>query len=99
MSYIVNDSGAKVFTDISKQPKLVLCDGSTVKTVLSVGLIGAQTPVANIRENDEVVCYILPDWFEDWCYTCMGMASLGVDMFPADVKFEKHGNEYAVNIL
>ena len=97
--YIVNRKGAKVFMDESKQPILDLCEGSTVKTVLSVGFSKSQKPMATIKENNEAICYILPDWYLDWCKTCVEMAMSGMNLFPSDVKFTKHEDKYSADIL
>ena len=97
--YIVNRKGAKVFIDESKQPLLDLCEGSTIKTVLSVGLSKSLKPMATIRENNEKICYILPDWYFSWCQTCVAMAMSGMNPFPSDVEFVKHESKFSANIL
>ena len=97
--YIVNRKGAKVFKDESKQPILDLSEGSTVKTVLSVGFSKSKKPMATIKEENGVICYILPDWYLSWCQTCVKTAMSGINLFPSEVKFTKQNNEYFADIL
>lgn len=97
--FFVNTRGAVVFKDESKQPVLELPEGTTIKKVLSVGTLGSGKPIANIQEEDGVICYILPDWFSDWCMSCTGMAMQGINIFPSEVLFSKMGDVYAVDVL
>lgn len=97
--YYVDPRGAVVFKDESKQPVLNLEDGSTIKMVLSVGINKSGKPIATIKENDGVICYILPAWYRDWCRSCVSTAMSGVNFFPARVEFCKNGDKYSADIL
>lgn len=97
--FIVNRNGAVVFMDESKQPILDFDEGSVVKMVLSIGFSKSRKPLATIQENDGAICYILPDWYMDWCTTYVGLAMSGMNLFPSQVQFSKYGNEYSVDIL
>ena len=97
--YIVNERGAKIYLDESKQPRLVLTGGSITQRVLSVGFTGSMSPMATIDEGDEVVAYILPKEYLGWCQTCVGMAISGTNMFPADVVFSLVDGKYYADIL
>ena len=92
--FTVNTRGAVVFKDESKQPVLEIPEGSTKKYVLSVGLSGSRKPIATIQDQEGAVCYILPDWYKDWCETCMAMSVSGMKMFPSNVTFSKQGDRY-----
>ena len=97
--FIVNRQGAVVFKDESKQPVLEISEGSVIKTVLSVGFSGTHKPMATIQEDDGVVCYILPNWYLDWCQTCVGMSMNGMNLFPSDVVFSLNDGKYSADIL
>ena len=97
--FIVDRRGAVVFKDESKQPVLQISEGSVVKTVLSVGFSGTQKPMATIQENEGVICYILPNWYLDWCKTCVGISMNGMNLFPSDVVFSLHNGKYSADIL
>ena len=97
--FIVNRKGAVIFNDESKQPVLKLTNGTTTKTVLSVGLNKSGKPMATIKEPDGPICYILPNWYTEWCTSCVSMAVNGTNVFPAEVKFTKQNGKYAANIL
>ena len=97
--FIVNRRGAVVFKDESKQPVLEISEGSVTKTVLSVGFSGTHKPMVTIQENEGVICYILPNWYLDWCQTCVGMSINGMNPFPSDVVFSLHDGKYSADIL
>ena len=97
--FYINTRGAVVYKDESKQPVLELSEGSTKKNVLSVGVIQSGRPIANIQEEEGVICYILPDWYASWCQTCVGMAMNGVNIFPAEVIFSSIDGVYSVDVL
>ena len=98
-SFYVNSRGAVVFKDESRQPVLDIPEGSLIKTVLSVGVSSTQKPIATIQEDEGAICYILPDWYLEWCYVCTGIAMSGVNFFPSEVEFSRCGNKYAADIL
>ena len=97
--FIVNRKGAVVFKDESKQPVLEIFEGSVTKTVLSVGFSSMHKPMVTIQENDGTVCYILPNWYSDWCQTCIGMSMNGMNLFPSDVVFSLNDGKYSADIL
>lgn len=97
--FIINQRGAVIFKDESKQPILEIPEGSITKTVLSVGVSKTRKPIATIQENNGPVCYILPNWYLDWCQTCVGMAMNGINLFPSDVVFSLNDGKYSADIL
>ena len=98
-AFSVNRKGAVVFKDESKQPFLEIPEGSITKTVLSVGISEARKPMVTIQEDEGAVCYILPNWYLDWCQTCVGMSMIGVNFFPSDVVFSLSDGKYSADIL
>ena len=99
VDFIVNRRGAVVFKDESKQPVLKLSEGSVTKTVLSVGFSNTYKPMITVQEDDGAVCYILPNWYLDWCQTCVGMSMNGMNLFPSDVIFSLNNGKYSADIL
>lgn len=97
--FFINRRGAVVFKDDSKQPMLVLPEGDTIKNVLSVGFLKSGKPIANIQENDGVICYVLPSWYLDWCQLCVELSMSGTNLFPSKVMFSKTNGDYSVDIL
>ena len=97
--FFVNQRGAVVFKDESKQPVLEIPEGSMIKTVLSVGISKTYKPMATIQEDEGAICYLLPDRYLDWCQVCIGLAVNGVNFFPADVEFSRSGDKFAADIL
>ena len=99
LEFFVNRKGAVVFRDEAKQPVLDIPEGSITKQVLSVGLHNNRHPMATIQEQDGPICYILPDWYIEWCQTCIGIAMEGTNFFPADVIFSNIHGQYSADIL
>ena len=98
--FIVNSRGAVVFMDESKQPVLEIPEGSITKRVLSVGFSSSNTPMITVQESDGVICYLLPNWYADWCmYYIYYRKMSGVNVFPSDVMFSLIGGKYSANIL
>ena len=97
--FIVNPRGAVVFMDEAKQPVLEIPEGSVIKRVLSVGVSSKNTHMVTVQESDGVICYLLPNWYESWCRTCVSMAMSGMNLFPSDVEFSLNNGKYAADIL
>lgn len=97
--FIVNRKGAVVFKDESKQPVLDISEGSVIKTVLSVGFSGTHKPMVTIQEDNGAICYILPNWYLNWCQTCVSMSMNGMNLFPSDVVFSLNDGKYSADIL
>lgn len=97
--FIINKKGTVVFNDESKQPALEIPEGSITKTVLSVGVSKTLKPMVTIQEKDGAICYILPNWYFNWCQTCVVMATNGMNVFPSDVKFSFINGKYSADIL
>ena len=85
--------------DEAKQPVLEIPEGSVIKRVLSVGVSSKNTPMVTVQESDGVICYLLPNWYESWCRTCVSMAMSGMNLFPSDVEFSLNNGKYAADIL
>lgn len=59
--YFLNQQGAKVYFDISKQPLLYIPKGRIVCDVLSVGCSRELIPFITIEEACKSKCYRLPN--------------------------------------
>lgn len=94
-----NRQGAKVFFDMGRQPTLPLEDGENTWEVLSVGFFRDGTPLLTVKSSPENLCYRLPVQLQEWVQTLVGMANLGLNMFPAEVLITKENDQYYVDIL
>lgn len=97
--YFLNRRGAKVYFDITKQPILQIAEGSQTETVLSVGMDKSGIPLITISNEDNPICYRLPEELSDWALTAIGMANMGENLFPSQVVFTKDKNRYFADIL
>lgn len=97
--FFLNRRGAKVFFDITRQPFLIIKDGSKKYMVLSVGVNNSGIPLITISEGEQVICYRLPEELSDWAYSVVGMANTGERIFPAQVIFSKISGRYYADIL
>ena len=97
-SYL-NQRGGKVYFDSRKQPLLPLHEGSQILDVLSVGIDRKFTPIVTIQENGEAECFRLPNELSGWVYSVVGMATDGINFFPAKVIFSNINGRYYANIL
>lgn len=92
----LNQRGGKVYFDSRKQPALPLHEGSQTFFVLSVGVDRNFTPTATIFQEGEPVCFRLPDDLSEWACGVVGMAAMGMKIFPAKVTFfNRCGRIYA----
>ena len=97
--YFLNNRGAKVYYDITKQPILQIAEGSQTEMVLSVGMNKSGIPLITISNENNPVCYRLPEELSDWAYTAIGMANMGENLFPSQVVFTKEKKRYFADIL
>lgn len=97
--YFLNHRGAKVYYDITKQPILKITEGSQKEIVLSIGMAKSGIPLITISNEDNPICYRLPEKLSDWAYTVIGMANMGENLFPSQVVFTKKNNRYFADIL
>ena len=97
--YFSNHHGAKVYFDITKQPILQIAEGSQMKMVLSVGMDKSGIPLITISNEDNPICYRLPEELSDWALTVIRMANMGENLFPSQVVFTKEKNRYFADIL
>lgn len=97
--YFFNQRGAKVFTNISRQPLLKIENGHCKYNVLSVGFSKEGTPLATISEREGVFCYRLPSDLRGWAMTVVGLSNMGENLFPSEVIFSKQKNRYYADIL
>ena len=98
-AYFLNRRGAKVYFDITKQPILQIAEGSQKEMVLSVGMDKSGVPLITISNEDNPICYRLPEELGDWALTAIGMANMGENLFPSQVVFTKKKNRYFADIL
>lgn len=97
--YFLNRRGAKVYYDITKQPILQIVDGSQTEMVLSVGMDKSGIPLITISNENNPICYRLPEELSDWAYMVIGMANMGNSLFPSQVTFSKINGKYYADIL
>jgi hypothetical protein len=98
--YFQNKRGAKIYYDLSKQPILNFQEDEVIYEVLSVGFLGEmQIPSITVKEKETISCYKLPDELVGWVETCVSFSYIGMNLFPAKVKFTKRENEYYADIL
>lgn len=97
-SYL-NQRGGKVYFDSKKQPLLPLHGVSQTFVVLSVGVDQNFTPTVTILKDGESVCFRLPEELSEWACNVVGMALMGIRIFPTNVTFSKVNGMYDVEIL
>lgn len=97
-SYL-NQRGGKVYFDSKKQPLLPLYGVSQTFEVLSVGVDQNFTPTVTILKDGESVCFRLPEELREWACSVVGMALMGMKLFPAKVIFYKVKGKYDAKIL
>ena len=77
--FFLNQRGAKVFYDESRQPLLPIAKGKNVYKVLSIGFGNTGTPMVTIESGRETVCYKLPYEYSECKYgrkTCSWRSGL-----------------------
>lgn len=97
-SYL-NQRGGKVYFDSKKQPLLPLHEGIQTFEVLSVGVDQNFIPTVTVLKDDESVCFRLPEELSEWACNVVGMALMGIRIFPANVNFSKVKDQYFADIL
>ena len=96
--FFYNHSGAKVFRDIERQPRLKI-DNSVTVEVLSVGINNSGQPLVTIMESGTPVCYQLPFDLSKWALTLIELANIGENLFPAKVMFSIMNHRFFADIL
>lgn len=94
-----NQRGGKIYFDSKKQPPLPLHRSSQTFEVLSVGVNQNFTPTVTILKDGESVCFRLPEELKEWACSVVGMALMGIRIFPANVTFSKVNGMYDAEIL
>lgn len=97
--YFFNSKGGKVYYDVQRQPLLKLKNGVCKCNVLSVGINKEGVPLVTIVENEEAVCYRLPEELSEWAMTVIGFGTRGTNLFPAEVVSSKYNGKFYANIL
>ena len=97
-SYL-NERGGKVYFDSRKQRLLPLHEGSQIFDVLSVGVDQKFTPTVTILKDGESECFRLPNELSEWACSVIGMAAMGMNLFPAKVIFSNVNERYYADIL
>lgn len=95
----MNQQSGKVYFDSKKQPLLPLHGSSQTYEVLSVGVDQNFTPTVTILKDGESVCFRLPEELREWACSVVGMALMGMKLFPAEVIFYKVKGKYDAKIL
>ena len=96
-SYL-NERGGKVYFDSKKQRLLPLHEGSQIFDVLSVGVDQKFTPTVTILKDGESECFRLPNELSEWACSVIGMAAMGMNLFPAKVIFSNVNGRYYADI-
>ncbi|EKJ3581647.1 TPA: hypothetical protein ACN1ND_000299 [Enterococcus faecalis] len=97
--FYLGSRGQKIFFDENKQPRLTLKKDSQIFEVLAVGMSKKMIPNITVFENNEVICYRIPQNLVDWALQCIMLANSGMKIFPSKVQFTKQGELYFVDIL
>lgn len=97
-SYL-NQRGGKVYFDLNKQPLLLLHEGSQTFEVLSVGVDQNFIPSVTILKDGGTACFRLPEELSEWACSVVGMAAMGMNLFPSEVTFTKTDGKYFADIL
>lgn len=98
-NYFFNRRGAKVFFDVRQQPLLKLTNGSCKCNLLSVGFSREGIPLVTIAELEGNYCYRLPNYLSEWAMSVVGMANMGINLFPAEVVFIEHNGKLFIDGL
>lgn len=96
-----NQQGAKCFVDYKRHKTLPIeADKGKRFIVLSVGMFGKlEKPCVTILENDEPICYLLPDELAEWAITVISVANIGQNLFPATVEFGIINKQFYAEII
>ena len=97
--YFLNQRGAKVYYDITKQPFLQIVEGSQTEMVLSVGMNKSGIPLITILNENNPICYRLPEELSNWAYMVIRIADMGENLFPSQVVFTRKKDRYFADIL
>lgn len=98
--YYYNQSGAKVYFDIKKQPLLNIEKGcNKLYKVLSTGIERNGIPVITVFENENYFCYRLPNELCGWSRYLLSLSILGNNLLPSDVLFSNVDGNYTADIL
>ncbi|WP_313180885.1 DUF3800 domain-containing protein [Lacrimispora sp.] len=97
--YFLNQQGAKVYFDITKQPLLEITKDRIVCDALAVGCSQEMIPLITIVEAGNVNCYRLPIALSEWAMTIVGFADMGENLFPSKVVFTKVKDGLYADIL
>lgn len=92
-SYL-NQRGGKVYFDSKKQPLLPLNEVPQIFEVLSVGVDRNFTPIVTVLMDGKPVCFSLPEELSEWACNVVGMALMGIKLFPTKVTFSKVNGKY-----
>ena len=97
--FFLNQRGAKVFYDESRQPLLPIKRGRNVYKVLSIGFGNTGTPMVTIESGKETACYRLPQEYLEWAMTMVECANMGENLVPGEVIFSLENGRYYVDIV
>lgn len=95
----LNQRGGKVYFDSKKQPHLPLHEGSQTFDVLSVGVDQNFIPTVTILKGGGTECFRLPEELSEWACSVVGMAAMGMNLFPSSVTFIQTDGKCYADIL
>lgn len=83
-----NQKGAKCYINYRKHKILCINNQRKKYTVLSVGFFGhMEKACITILDNNNPMCYLLPDELLEWAVSCASLANAGENLFPSIVEF------------
>ena len=95
----INQWGAKVYADATKQPGLIIEDGKRECFVFNAGFDMRGIPTITILEDGEYRCYRIPDQLGDWALKLVEFKNMGMEILPATVRFTKQEGKWHADIL
>lgn len=97
--YYLNQHGAKVYQDSSKQELLAISNHQRKYCVLSVGVNKDGVPLVTVEEGSKAVCYKLPSQLFEWAFSVVAVSNMGGKLFPSEVIFAEQNGMYCAEIL
>lgn len=95
----INKWGAKVYTDIKKQPELVIDNDQGEFYVKSVGIDKTGIPTVTIEENGKHVCYRISEQLSGWAQTVIALQNYGEKLVPSWIRFTIRNNKWYADLL
>ena len=95
----INRWGAKVYSDATNQPGLIIEGGSRECFVVNAGFDRRGIPTVTIREDGDYRCYRIPGELSEWAINLVAFKNMGQEVLPAKVRFTKRGSKWNADII